>query len=96
MTDGRKHDQGKARWDLLDFQQVEAVVRVLTAGADKYGDHNWRNVEPFEHRYFSAAMRHLVAYRTGQSVDPETGEPHLAHAICNLLFLMTGANHGVD
>ncbi len=87
-TTGQKHDQGKARWDLLPYQATASVVDVLTIGAGKYGDNNWQQVPNSKARYFAAAMRHLVAYITGNELDPETQKPHLAHAICCLLFLL--------
>ena len=37
---GRKDDDGKPRWDLLPFAEAEEVVKVLTYGARRYGDHN--------------------------------------------------------
>jgi hypothetical protein len=30
----------------------------------------------------------MLAWNDGESVDPETGISHLAHAACNLLFLL--------
>lgn len=85
---GTKYDAQKPRWDLLPLGPVEDVVRVLTHGAAKYSDNNWRYVPNAHDRYFAAAMRHLVAYRQGELLDPESGLPHLAHAVCCLLFLM--------
>jgi ADP-heptose:LPS heptosyltransferase len=32
-------------------------------------------------------MRHLAAWQRGEENDPETGLPHLAHAMCNLRML---------
>jgi hypothetical protein len=32
-------------------------------------------------------MRHLVAYQSGEEIDPESGKSHLAHAQCCLIFL---------
>jgi hypothetical protein len=86
--EGRKFDDGKPRWDLLPFGPVEDVVRVLTFGAKKYADNNWQNVTPFRERYFSAAMRHIAAYKRGEWLDTDSNLPHLAHAICDLIFLM--------
>lgn len=99
---GQKYDSEKPRWSLIPFKQLTEVVKVLTAGAEKYDDYNWQDVDNGKDRYFSAAMRHFAAWkegeridpeteRTGQKmgkIDPETGLSHLAHAICNLLFLM--------
>ena len=33
-------------------------------------------------------MRHVVSYCKGERNDTEDSLPHLAHAICNCLFLM--------
>lgn len=83
---GMKFDQGKPRWSLLPTGVVAAVVRVLTFGAKKYAPDNWKKIEPV--RYEDAAMRHFDAWRSGEKTDPETGESHLAHAVCCLFFLM--------
>ena len=87
-TSGVKFDQDKPRWDLLPWTAVEAVVRVLGLGAVKYAPDNWRKVPEHRTRYFSACMRHLVAWQEGEQLDPETGENHLAHAACCVLFLL--------
>ena len=87
-TEGRKDDTAKDRWDLLPLEAVRAAVRVLTFGARKYADRNYLRVDSAEDRYFAALMRHLVARRTGQVADEETGEDHYAHAMANLLILM--------
>jgi len=85
---GRKDDGEKLRWDLVPFEALELVVRVLGHGARKYGEWNWASVTRAEDRYFAAAMRHLTAWRRTESIDPETQLPHLAHAVCCLLFLL--------
>ena len=88
---GLKYDEGKANWDLMPFDELTDVVSVLTHGADKYGAHNWQLVKDAESRYFAAAMRHLVAWKAGEYADKESELPHLAHAICNLIFLHWGS-----
>lgn len=86
--DGRKDDGGKLRWALLPFPALREVVRVLTFGAKKYAPWNWGRVENPRERYFDAVLRHLDAWLSGEVTDPETGLPHLAHAVCSLLFLL--------
>jgi hypothetical protein len=88
MTEGRKDDQGKLQWSLLPVKPVEAVLRVLMFGAKKYTPGNWMRVENAEERYFDAALRHLMAWRAGEKRDPESGQPHLAHAGCCILFML--------
>lgn len=85
---GMKYDKDKPRWDLLPFKGLAGVVDVLTHGAKKYTPENWRKVEGWEWRYLGAALRHLSAWKGGEKIDPESGLPHLAHAVCCLLFML--------
>ena len=85
---GRKLDAGKPRWSLLPWNALGAVVSVLEFGARKYAPGNWRHVPDARTRYFDAAQRHLLAWWSGEKSDPETQFPHLAHALCCLLFLL--------
>lgn len=88
---GTKNDGEKPRWDLLPFDAVETVVRVLSFGAKRYGPWNWVNVKnnPGQDRYLAAMLRHLSAYAQGQWLDSESGLPHLAHVACSALFLIS-------
>jgi hypothetical protein len=83
-----KHDADKLRFDLLPWKALRSVVAVLTLGARKYAVDNWRHVPDRPRRYLAAAMRHLVSHASGETYDQESGEPHLAHAACCLLFLL--------
>ncbi len=87
-TVGRKDDQGKARWSLVPRLAMKQVVQVLMVGANRYGDHNWRQVENPRKRYYDAATRHITARFNGEMNDPDDNLPHLAHAVCCLLFLL--------
>ncbi len=83
--DGRKADDGKSRLDLVVPGWLWAVGQVLAHGATKYGVRNWQHVEP--ERYHAAAMRHLLAYMSGETNDQETGLHHMAHLACSAMFL---------
>lgn len=85
---GLKHDSEKPRYDLVPVHAEAAVVDVLTFGATKYAPNNWRHVEGATERYTAAALRHIAAYRMGDKDDSESGLPHLAHAICCLMFIL--------
>jgi hypothetical protein len=87
MNDGRKDDQGKPRLDLIPPKALIDLGKVLAYGAEKYGDDNWRKVKDGENRYYAAALRHLLAWRSGEMLDPDSGLPHLSHAMTCLLFL---------
>lgn len=86
-TSGTKFDQGKPRLDLIDSTFLEELGKVLGFGAQKYAAHNWRNGLALS-RLQGAAMRHMVRFNDGESVDPETGLSHLAHAACNVMFAL--------
>ena len=86
--EGVKYDQEKLRYDLLPIEPLEEVVKVLMLGAKKYADDNWMKVEPYEKRYYSAVLRHIMAWKKGEIVDKETQLHHIAHAICCLMFIL--------
>ena len=88
LMQGVKHDKGKLDWTLLPFRQVAHVVNALGYGERKYSRDNWKRVDQPRTRYLAAAFRHLVARLCGEKRDPESGEYHLAQAVCNLLFVM--------
>lgn len=83
----KKADAGKDRWELLPINQIQKVVKVLTDGAEKYGDNGWRSVDNPQERFYAAMMRHLYAWRTGDKIDKESGFNHMIHVICNAIFL---------
>jgi len=89
-----KYDKGKLRWNLVPIAALEVVVAVLQFGAKTYGAFNWRKGTLWS-RYFNAALRHLWAWWKGESVDPESGESHLAHACVNILFLLEYEREGI-
>lgn len=85
MSTGTKHDTGKPMMGLLSPMWLEGVAKVLTFGANKYGAHNWRGGFNLS-RPYSAALRHLNAWNSGEDLDPETGLSHLIHASACLMF----------
>ncbi len=88
MPKGIKYDGDKPRYELMPPEVEEEIVKVLTYGAIKYRDHNWKYVEPFYDRYYGACRRHLSKYRQGEVIDEENGYHHLAEAACCLIFMM--------
>ena len=87
-TGGRKFDGNKLEYGLLPPLALRAVVEILTIGAQKYERDNWKHVPDGKRRYFDAGMRHLWDSKCGEKYDEETNKSHLAHAICNLMFLL--------
>ena len=87
-TGGRKFDGDKPQYGLLPPKALKETVKVLTLGAQKYEPDNWKIVPDAQSRYFDALMRHLWDWKSGEKLDPETGISHLAHACCNILFIL--------
>jgi Domain of unknown function (DUF5664) len=87
MSNGIKFDQDKTRMELLPPFAQEEIAKVLTYGARKYDPYNWAKGMPWT-RVYGAALRHLNAFARGEDTDPETGLSHVAHAACNLMFLL--------
>ena len=90
---GTKYDDKKPRWSLLPVGAVRSIIAVLEFGAAKYAVDGWKHVEEPERRYYDAAMRHIESWRMKETNDPESNLPHLAHAVCCLLFLMWFDDH---
>jgi len=91
---GTKFDQDKPRMDLLDPKALTEVAKVMTFGAKKYGDHNWRGGLRYS-RFIAASLRHIMAYLGGEDTDQETGLSHIAHAMCCLMMLL-GTSKDLD
>jgi hypothetical protein len=83
-----KHDQEKPMLAIMPIEALEAVGRVMTFGMKKYSADNWRKGFQYR-RTLSAALRHIFSFLKGEDLDPETGESHLAHAACCVLFTLT-------
>lgn len=87
LAEGVKLDADKPDVSLLSSTWVFAVARVMTFGKIKYAAHNWRKGIAIS-RLMSASLRHIFAFIGGEDKDPETGESHLAHASCCLMFAL--------
>jgi hypothetical protein len=84
-----KADAGKLDWSMLPIDSLEEIMKVLEFGKTKYSAWNWSSGEGFKYtRVFNALVRHLFAWVRGEDKDPETGLSHIAHAGCNVLFLL--------
>jgi len=100
LKTGEKKDEGKARFELLPYEAIEAVARILTAGAKKYADRNWEKGIAYG-RVFGAIQRHLTAFWNARlsgsdGINHADGnESHLDHAICELMFLSAYEKRGM-
>jgi len=85
--EGVKHDGDKLRMDLIPPEIIEELARVLTYGAKKYSDDNWKLIDI--ERYDAALMRHYIAWKKGEDRDNESGLLHLSHLLANAAFLLS-------
>lgn len=81
---------GEAKPKLSDTPTIgiQLMGQVHSNGASKYGRFNWREHQVSSTVYYDAALRHLMAWFDGETIDPESGISHLAHvmACCNILL----------
>lgn len=83
---GARFNDGKVDYSLLPLATLEDEIKVWMAGAKKYSRHNWMKGMSWS-AVLASCMRHLAAWQAGEDNDPETGLPHIAHAMCNLRML---------
>lgn len=85
-----KADAGKLHLTLVPTQIIYEIAKVREYGCNKYpngGRDNWKQVDI--ERYMDALARHvLAAWDDPAKVDEESSLLHLAHAACNLAFIL--------
>lgn len=87
-TTGGEKGVKDERHSLMPREGLDAISRVFGFGASKYADHNWRRGYEWSKSY-DALQRHLIAFWSGETNDPESGLPHLGHAGFHVLALLT-------
>lgn len=83
---GLRFNEGKTRYDLLPPFAIEQFARVLTEGAKKYAENNWKFGMKWS-KVIASMKRHIAAFEKGEDFDSETGLLHMAHVLCNASFL---------
>lgn len=90
-----RHNEGKAKWSLLDYPTIEGLVEVLGFGMRKYAAHNWKKGLPYT-EIVDSLQRHLKSFMDGEELDPESGLHHVDHMQCNTMFLAYMSKHRPD
>ena len=76
----------------LHLFPTTAIIRgamVMALGAKKYkSPYNWRQYKVAMSVYLDAADRHLKSFLDGEDIDQESGQSHLAHALCCFAILI--------
>jgi hypothetical protein len=95
-----KGEAGKLKCPLhlLPPVALSQTAWVMALGAAKYGPWNWRNSKVEAMTYVGAILRHMSAWASGEDLDPESGQSHIAHiaAGCNILMDAASIGHLID
>ena len=70
----------------LEPSELIDAARVLEYGAKKYAMWNWAKGMQWSVP-MGCYLRHMLTYGDVASLDEESGLPHRAHAVCNLIML---------
>lgn len=92
-TGGQK-GRKPARMDLIPPGPLLELSKVYGFGATKYDDHNYIKGYDWSLSY-GAMQRHLMAWLSGEDVDPESGRLHLGHAAWHCFCLMVFYQEGL-
>lgn len=85
---GARKNAGKVKLSLVPLHLLGGAARVMEYGAEKYAPYNWAKGMDWS-ECMDCLLRHLFKWwYCREQNDPETGEHHLDHAMCNLLFLL--------
>lgn len=87
-----RYNDGKFDLDLIPYDSVIEISKVLTFGATKYTPDNWKKGLSIK-KCMSSLLRHAFSYMMGEKVDPETGLSHIAHIGCNVMFILWYEKH---
>lgn len=73
---------------LIPTSALIYLSRVMALGAKKYGPANWREHPVKMTVYLDAMWRHILQALDGEDNDPESGQPHAAHAMACAAILL--------
>jgi hypothetical protein len=89
-----KQTEGKPRLTLVPRKIITAIAKVREYGNNKYKTSDSWKLNTAE-QYRDAAFRHWLAYLDDpDSLDEESGLPHLHHLATNIAFLIEGGFKG--
>jgi hypothetical protein len=83
---GIKQDFGKPKISLIPSEAIIEMAKAFTYGASKYSEHNFKLGIKYS-RLLDAAMRHLLAFNSGEDIDFESKNNHLGHALASIAML---------
>lgn len=84
---GRKDQEGKPMMQLIIPDFLLEIAQVMTFGANKYGELNWRGGIRTS-KLYGALLRHVMQAMKGEVIDAESGCHALAHVAANCMMIM--------
>jgi len=84
---GARYNDGKPDYSLIPMHLLADTARVFEYGSRKYAPYNWAKGMKWSVPY-ACLMRHAFAWWRGEQNDAESGLPHTAHMMCNLLMIV--------
>lgn len=84
--EGLRYNEGKLRLDLVPSSANKGIAEVLTFGAKKYAENNWRKGMKWS-TVIASLERHLLAIKECQDYDYESSLLHIDHVLTNAAFL---------
>lgn len=94
---GKKDLIGKVRVELIPPEVILGLGEIFTIGAQEYGEYNWEKGLKWQD-LIGAAMRHLLKWCSGETLDRKSRKHHLLHCMANLcmLYMYQQYNMGED
>ena len=87
--------QVKPEPGLIQPEFILGVAGVMTFGVEKHGEYDYLDSHRLS-EYYNKALRHLLAFWSGQDNDPETKLSHLCHAGANMNIMFHLLNKHPD
>lgn len=90
---GLRYNKGKLPLNLITPHSQRELAKVLDFGATVkgYGPGNWQKGMDWS-TVIASLRRHINEFEEGADFDDESKLPHMAHAMCNAMFLLEYQN----
>lgn len=90
------NDEGKPDVTQVPYSTLVAIAGVLqqAEASGKYPKHNWRKGTKHT-KFLASALRHIMRYLDGETIDPDSGKPHLDHGLANIAIVVEWISKGL-
>ena len=82
--------------ELLPAKVLLQCGAVMGFGTVKYYAGKWLAEPTSTSKRLGSAMRHVLKHLSGEKIDPESGQPHICHAIVQLMMTQEYVNRGIE